>query len=238
MTRISAVNLLALAVILVGRAPAAETPVRILVYHFGYDVRGFASNPFMLGGSAFEGGSSGSTGRTGTIEVDVIQATQDGGLVVDLIENVDRQPRPMQTLRCAVYGANSAHTCDRNLDPTDEEGALLDYVGRFFFDATRLDANQHWQTDPHLTKPFQATRDFTVVKTDGGIVTVSLNGREVGGGYQATSTGTIVYDEAMSIPTLVHVNTDINNSGSQGDSVVDLKLVSDSLARTSSENAH
>src|SRR5277367_1271573 len=98
-------SLLALSA-MVALAPVAAqaAPIRTLVYHFSYDARSFGSAPSAGGGTVSENSTFGTSARAGKLTVEVMAATGDGGLVVDVTEFVDRADRPMQKIRCAIYG--------------------------------------------------------------------------------------------------------------------------------------
>jgi hypothetical protein len=220
-------------------APVQTAPIRTLVYHFTIDARGFgtAAGAGAHGVvSTFQSASSGA--RSGQLRVEVAQATQDGGLVVDVTETIDRVLRPLQTVRCALYGATTDVICDQNLNPTSEEKTLLTYLGRAFYDPASVDANGHWHTTPKIHGVLAVDNNFTVTATDGDVLTIGVARRESGGGYLAVTSGTLLYDGKMDIPTSIHLAVSAQRAGGQGDQNVDLKLLSDSMADSSSINSH
>jgi hypothetical protein len=218
---------------------ATAAPLRTVVYHFNYDSQGFGSGADIDSqGRVSQDQSGGHAARSGRITVDVVQATADDGLVVDVGEDVDRWEKPLQTLRCAIYGTTSDVVCNQGVDPTGEERALLSYLGRSFFDPSRLDAKQHWQSSPRIyTRGMTTTNDYTVTKTDGDLVTISVDREERGGGFRASTTGTVVYDAAMTLPDSVKLSAEMARDGGEGDLNVDLELLSDSMA-SPSPNPH
>lgn len=194
----------------------------------------------MGGGAVAENGSMGSGSRTGTIRLDVIRATQDGGLVVDVTESIDRALHDLQTVRCAVYGKSQDVICDQNLNATPEEKVLLQYVGRMFYEPSYVDANGHWHTSPAVLvyKNMTIDNDYTVTKTDGNILTVKIDRSENGMQYRSQTDGSLIYDAALDIPDAIKIATTAQRSSGEGDMNVDLKLLKDSMAPATSQAAH
>ena len=219
-----------LAVTLCAGSVSAD-PLRVLVYRFGYTGAGFnTSAEAVEHGIVNEMTDAGTDGRTGKITVSVQSATQDGGLVVDVSEEIDRAYRRQQTIRCAVYGRTIDVICDQSLTPSAEETVLLSYLGRFFYDPSKLDENQHWQAVPSLRTVTKITNDFSITQTNGDLITMAVAKQIRNGGYKSTSSGTLVYDSALQIPRSVHLSTAVEGSSNYGNSIVDLTLVSDSMA--------
>jgi len=216
---------------------ADDAPLRTVVYHYAIEGHGFGSSPGMgsVGGASstvFENSYSGSSSRTGTITVNVISATGDGGLVVDVKQEIDRQFKPLQTVRCALYGATTDVVCDQHLWISPETNALLVYFGRQFFEPTRLDDKGHWHVSPErINSGFKVDNDFTVLKADGKIVTIGVDREERAGGFRSTTTGSVVYDAGLDVPDSVDLQSEMAGSRSQGDVQIRLDLVSDSMAK-------
>lgn len=184
-----------------------------------------------FGGAVVENGSIGSNARTGTIHLDVIRATPDDGLVVDVTEQIDRRLKDLQTVRCALYGKTQDVVCDQNLGITPEETVLLQYVGRFFYDPSAVDTSGQWQTIPKYTAYKNMTVDnrYTVVKTDGNLITVKIDRTEEGS-YTSKTDGTLLYNAALDIPDAINIATTAQHASGQGDMNVELKLLTDSMA--------
>ena len=215
----------------------ADAPIRTLVYHYSYDARAFGGNGAAIGIVSDRG--TGTASRTGEITVNVAAATQDGGLVVDVTQTIDRTPRPLQTIRCAIYGVTTDVVCDQNVPTTREETVLLSYLGRQFYDASRLDPQGAWQTSPKVNFGTVSIRNtFKATKTDGGIVTIAVDREERNGDFRSTTTGTILYDAAMEVPTSVRVAIAGAKNRGQGDMNVSLTLISDSMAKATSQSPH
>lgn len=220
---------------------ADDAPLRTMVYHFAYDSRHFGGSPTASQyGAVSENGTADMAGRTGEIEVKVVKATPDGGMVADVTETISNSLEPAQTVRCAVYGASGDVICDQNFHASNEERVLLTYVGRFFYDPSKLDAEHHWRAAPSIMRgAVTVTSDYAVKKTDGDLLTIGVERKEEGLGYQATTTGTVVYDAKMELPESIHLSTSAVNSGNQGDANVDLTLKSDSMAAgATSQTSH
>ncbi|MBV8636485.1 MAG: hypothetical protein JO322_00230 [Candidatus Eremiobacteraeota bacterium] len=217
----------------------ADTPLRTVVYRYSMDARGFFGAPSIQGGMVTENGGSGTTGGTGTVRVDVVKATPDDGLLVDVTQNIDRELHPLQTLRCAIYGRTEDVVCDQNIGATSTETVLLTYFGRYFYEPSRVDSSGHWHTSPVIhDKGVQIDNDFTVTKKDGDLLTMHIDRIEKGGGYVATTQGSLVYDTAYEVPDYIKVAASTQRSGEQGDMNVELKLLSDSMAPRSGQSSH
>jgi hypothetical protein len=214
--------------------PAAATaaPIRTLVYHFSYDARNFGSAPAAGGGTVNENSGFGTSARAGKLTVEIMAATGDGGLVVDVTENVDRADRPMQKIRCAIYGKTVDAICDQGVGATDEQQTLLEYLGRFFYDPTLLDDKGHWHTTTMIKGATVVDDDFTVEKTDGSLLTIKIDRKAVGNGVKESRSGTMLYNADLVVPMTIHQEMASQDSGDQGDQNVDLKLLSDSMATT------
>ncbi len=219
---------------------AYAAPLRVVVYHYAIDVHGFDSgmdSGFTNGhGYAQISQTTSTNGVSGTITVDVLSAAQDGGLVVDATEKVDRADRPQQPIRCAVYADPENVICDQNLtqtgEVTGEITTLLTYLGRGFYDASRLDDKKHWKTDQPLNQGTgTVTSNYTVTKDDGGVVTIAVNRVLHVGPKVSTTNGTLQYDPAVSLPVKAHLVTDTSSNGDLGGSIVDFQLLSDSFAK-------
>ncbi len=205
----------------------ADDAIRTLVYGYSVDTR------------AFPGPQAATGSATGQITVSVVQATADGGLVVDVTQSVDRAARPLQVIRCAVYGVTTDVVCDQNVGATGQETALLSFLGRNFYDVSRLDAQGHWRAAPRIKNgALDDHGDFTVTGKDGDTVTIAVDQEQRNGGYRSSVTGTVVYDAAMEIPDSIRLTAGVTSTFGEGDMNVSLTLVSDSMAKTSSPSPH
>ncbi len=226
-----------LALLLALPVAAQSAPLRVVTYHFNIDEHGFmSSTSISTSGDTALGGMTMTGGRSGTITVNVLSATKDGGLVVEAHEQVDRADHPMQAVRCAVYENPDNVVCDQNLEQagavTEEIDSLLSYFGRGFYDTSRLDTNNHWQTvQPLNDGKASRTTDFTVTGADGNVVTMNVKRVTRTGNGVTTMAGTLIYDSGMTIPKSGHLVTDSNEGGELGGSLFDFKLLSDSFAK-------
>jgi hypothetical protein len=230
--KVAWVSTLCIAFLCVNVATAdADAPIRTLVYQYSYDARGFSGESSAIGGIASDT-RRGTASRTGEITVAVEAATSDGGLVIDISQTIDRTPRPLETIRCAIYGVTTEVVCDQNVPTTREETVLLSYLGRQFYDPSRLDPQGVWHTSPKVNfGKVSIVNTFKATKTDGNIVTISIDREERNGDFRATTTGTVLYDSAMDVPTSVRVATAGARTNGQGDMNVSLTLISDSMAK-------
>jgi hypothetical protein len=220
--------------------PGHADPIRTMVYHFNMDARGFGGAPGLSGhGTVNEGGMFSTDAASGKITAQVQEATQDGGLVVDLTEMVDRADKPRQTIRCAVYGATSDFVCSQDVPVTNEERVLLAYLGRQFFDSSRLDDKRHWQSAPKIrTGALDIKNDYTVTNVDGNVLTIAVDREERNGGFRVSTTGTLIYDAAMDLPDSINVAVASSGTSGQASMNIKLDLLSDSMAKTGSQNPH
>jgi hypothetical protein len=222
-------------------APSQADPIRTVIYHFSIDASGFGVLPGTAGTELLysNGVGAASGARTGQITVSVVQATPDGGLVVDVGEQIDRADKPLQTIRCALYGVSTDAICDQNVGATLEESMLLPYLGRQFLDTSRLDDKGHWRTTPHVQSgTMDIQNDFTVSKVDGQMVTIAVNRQERNGGYHSASSGTLVYDAALDVPDSVKLETSAQQTRGEANVNFDCRLLSDSMAKPGSQNPH
>lgn len=226
-----------LAAALIAPLAAQSAPLRVLTYHFNLDQHGFdtTSGISQYGDMSYGGGTM-TGGRSGTITVNVISATKDGGLVVDALEQVDRVSRAQQTMRCAVYEAPPTVVCDQNLVQagvlTEEVNTLLTYVGQRFYDTSRLDDNNHWQfVEPFNNGKATRTSDFTVTKADGNVLSISVNRVMRRGSSTTTTTGSLRYDSGNTVPLNGHFETNSNEGGELSGSIFDFNLTADSLVK-------
>jgi len=242
----------ALAAALVGLALGAApspAPVRRLVYTFTYtNVATMTEHDSGISASSAAGNSArapisgvaesqAADSDLGTIAVDVIREQPDTGLIVSISEQAhNRRSAPSAT--CAVYG-NTNVICDPDVRVNTEELALLRLLGSNFVDVDQIDAKNHWRVDQsgrHLSD----VADFSIDKNDDGILRISSVRvlREIDAiGFVSTTNGTITYDNARAVPTLI-VEDETTRQGSGVGSYntvrtqTSLTLLHDSAAKT------
>lgn len=212
-----------LAVLGLSLLPASADPLRTVVYRYESDAR--------LNGGAASGSAA------GQIAVAVVQATADGGLVVDVTQTVDRTDRPMQTIRCAIYGRTLDVICDQNVGSTFQETALLQYLGRFFYDPAVV---QHgtWHASPQIKNGEKVDNQFTITKADGDLLTLSLARREQGVGFINKTDGTVLYNTAFELPVSIRLASSTDGRHGLDDINMSFSLLTDSMAKAASENSH
>jgi hypothetical protein len=212
-------------------SPATADPLRTLVYRYSSAMNGFSGG--YTGGvhGAVADSTIDSGGSDGTITVQVQAAAKDGGLVIDVYQTIDRSERPLQTIRCAVYSDPNIVACTPGLEPTSEEDTLLSYLGRTFYDPSRLDANNHWQMSLQLDGgKGSLVTDVTAQPQAAGKVSLAISRIMKDWDYDRKTTGSVVYDPAMQIPDSGHIESDVQDRNNSGHSTLDFHLVSDSFA--------
>lgn len=219
-------------------AASADTakPLRHLEYHFDVGVRG--ETTWRTSGIGSGESASGLATRTtavtdtGTIAADFMGMSGDGGAIY-VISEKGRDSRIAEPAQCIVYG-NTYLICDQSKTVYDEEIALLRTLGKDFTHAVPIDAKNHWQyreTTPNTAE----TTDYTIKGDASGVVTIGVDDLMKATGlnaYDATTSGTIKYSRASSVPTSITMQT-ISRTGqgtNRGEANVQLTLQSDSLA--------
>jgi hypothetical protein len=166
-------------------------------------------------GRMTRGGSSTATGSgertvgatlkaTGSIDVDVISATDDAGLVVDVAENAPERMRPTVRIVLAPDGAvfydpkNAANL-------SEEEIAVVRWLARGFYGDHPTDPGTAWTVDQsanghvdieHYRVVAHDARDAHNVTLD-----YALEEKVPGAsGYAASREGSLVYDTALIVP--------------------------------------
>lgn len=217
-------------------------PIRHLVFNFDISLSTTSTvHDSGIGGGPVSGSTDYTAGTSdqGQITVDVLAVQPDSGLVVSISEQAQKR-RDADPTMCVVYGT-SAFICDQTKGQLhEEEGALLRFLGRNFINPAQLDARNHWQyaaSDPQSSE----TSDFTLGKASGEVVPVTyqrvlkVQGAQ---GFDATTDGSLTYDQKMSVPVSVKEDTTTRRNTGMGnyDTVrqqLTLTLATDSLAQAS-----
>ena len=218
-------------------SPAAGKPLRQLEYRFTADYDGTAEAHFSDGPGVVPVGNYAtgtvSTGRRGTISVNVLGVAPDGSLAIGASEFIDNTPRAHQEFDCLVYG-NTTVVCPVNLPATDAEYALLSYLGRRFVDGAPWDQNSHWQFKDN-NQDYETTADFTLHDLgDGKNVLVTVNRKVVVhqiGYMNITDDMKVTYDRSMEIPTEIVDDRTTSYSGGSHHTAFTFKLVKDTFAK-------
>lgn len=242
----------ALALAMNAQAMAIETttkaPIRHVVYTFTVGIQssktvrdsGIGTSPQPHISSV--GGSSsgvaevkGSVSDEGTIVVDIVAESADGGLVVKVSEQA-RNGRTAEPALCAIYSWNLSAICNSEAKIYDEEGAIVRLVGRNFI-ASGMDAvSSHWLVPGTMTNGSESNA-FTVMSNHDGVLNITEDRiTKVGGpdSYDATTSGTIRYNNVLTLPVGLH-ELAIRRNGSDGSgqttihTYIDLTLASDSM---------
>jgi hypothetical protein len=230
-------------------AMADAPPMRHLVYSFTYgstqSVRASDANAYSTDGNGNitpVAGSSisnyqGALKDKGTMTVDVMREQPDKGLVVVVSENAE-QTRKAPPATCVVY-ANTEVICDPNKTVNPEEYTLLRFMAQNFVDPNILDAKKHWGYDS-VTGGMALKSDYTIVHTDGSMMTISevrSIKREGTQGQTTNIQSKIDYDFGHAVPTAIdEYVTQRSDRGVTGNATTiyqtDFKLLSDSLAKS------
>jgi hypothetical protein len=187
--------------------------------------------------------------RQGTLQIDVLQAANDGGLVVRVTETVEFQPRT-RAAECAVYG-NGLVACRNGDEPTDAMEVALQHLGRTFLDPSVIDDKGHW-TRTFEGGGFTVTSDFSMTMQPDGVHAKISEHRTIRkspkvqpgttAGYDradrssqdlyanSDEDATIVYDAKMLVPDSIHDEA-VDQAGIQGHTrtTIDVTLKSDSF---------
>ncbi|HKU81714.1 MAG TPA: hypothetical protein VJP76_06045 [Candidatus Tumulicola sp.] len=143
-------------------AALPSKPLRHLEYQFTVDYQRNGEGHY---GGIGTGGSGVSPliaggGRRGKLDVDILAAAKDGGLVIRASEWLFEQPRPSQAYVCAVY-PDTRVICPPELDVTDVENLVMSYLGRGFYDASVVDGAGRWQRN-YSNKYVSVATGFTI----------------------------------------------------------------------------
>jgi hypothetical protein len=220
-------------------APQLSKSLRHLEYDYAVDYQhlgGSDTGEISTTAGAGTVSYSHGTGRQGKLFVDVMGVAQDGGLVIQVAEWPQTEPRLQQEFTCAVY-PDTRVICPPQLPVTDAETTILGFLGRNFVDPTLIDANNHWERK--VNGDFATIKaDFTVASTTGDGKLATIEGHSEirstnGANRNWDDNSKIVYDLTMEVPTSVH---DVSVEGARGNhsyqSTMDFTLKSDSLAKT------
>jgi hypothetical protein len=142
-----------------------------------------------------------SVSATGSITVDVIQATDDAGLVVDIAEDAPKRARPKVRVGVAGDGALLYDPKDAN-NLSEEEMAVIRWLARGFYGDHPTDIGTAWIVDQSSGGHTDIER-YRVLSHDASRVTLGYALEErttVAGGYTGTREGSLVYDTALVIP--------------------------------------
>jgi len=232
--------------------PAAPAkPLRTLVYDVSYTAHtlheqktsGFNSsfgNGMQSAGNVGVGAGNGTAAagldgdHTGTLTIDVVAATKDGGLVVDTSFNGSVATSGKTRIAIFPDGRLSA-------PPTAEIGPetlhILPLLARGFFATADMAPGATWVG--HEPPPATGSTTYRVEKLDGTLATIGVEGTVTAtgiNGFRESDHGTTVYATDLDDPTSLDLLTHIERTPSMGellttDGHLVVRLVSDTFAK-------
>jgi hypothetical protein len=256
--RQASVGLLALAALAVAQpSQAADVfkPLRTLVYNVAlsagivrHEARsGLSAGPRMsrLGRSTVSGtrsrgsgdeASGGSVHTEGTISVDVVAATGDGGLVADLAESAPERTRAK--VRFAVLSDGTVTYDPKYFDDvSEEEIALARWLARGFYSYHPQSVGAFWTVDQSGDGVVSAEH-YRVLAVADRKVTLNYEFEEKHSGPDsmvATRSGSVVYDTGFIVPVRVsyeaHSRRELSDAFDESQTSVVLTLASDSFQK-------
>lgn len=162
-----------------------------------------ASSPRPQIGSA-EAHTQGGMSAQGSITIDVLEATDDAGLVVEVAEDAPKRERPKVKVGIAADG--TLFYDPANYDKlTEEELAVVRWLGRNFYGDHPKEVGTAWTVDQSTNGRTDIER-YRVLARDDARVTLdyALEERSASvGAYAGTRAGSIVYDTVMILPVKV-----------------------------------
>jgi hypothetical protein len=190
------------------------------------------------------GGATGNGQRTeaaavttkGSIGVDVLAATDDAGLILDVSETATERTRPKVRI---VLGPDGAVAYDPKYaaNLTEEEITLVRWLARGFFADRPTEPGTTWTVDQSANGHVDVER-YRVIARDAHQLTLDYVLEEkVGGatGYAGTRGGSLVYDTAMIVPVKATFQTEARRQvGAAYETTrtsITLTLTSDSFAK-------
>jgi len=188
-------------------AGTATAPLKVL-RHLEFYVTVGESSTTETKVSGFDAGSEsghatnsdGDLDVRGTIDVDVVGATSDGGLAVDVSE--DAATRKAPPVRVGILDGKLYY--DPHAVVTEEERDVLSFLDRGFVKPDTLGAGTTWNDDP-VGAGMTTHTTYKVKSVDDQAKTMALDFEgftNVTGpnGYQADTHGTLTYDTGVSVP--------------------------------------
>ncbi|HEY6234599.1 MAG TPA: hypothetical protein VIW69_05740 [Candidatus Elarobacter sp.] len=240
-----------------GAVTAAARPLRTLSFSVQVSVSEQVATPgegiqgtrpaVLVKGRLVRGGTNTTTGSgertrgatlkaTGSIDVDVISATDDAGLVLDVAENALERMRPKVRIVLAPDGAvfydpkNAANL-------TEEEIAVVRWLARGFYGDHPTEPGTMWTIDQSANGHVDLEH-YRVVAHDAHNVTLdyALEEKAPGAtGYAATREGSLVYDTALIVPLKATFQSEARRQVGAGYETtrtsVTLALTADSFAK-------
>ncbi|MBV8300075.1 MAG: hypothetical protein JO083_11085 [Candidatus Eremiobacteraeota bacterium] len=145
----------------------------------------------------------------GSIVVEVLQATDDAGLVVDVAENAADRTRPKVRLAIAQDGT-LLYDPKNGENLTEEELAVARWLARGFFGDHPTETGTAWTVD-QSAQGRTDVEHYKVIGHDAQRVTLdyTLDEKVAGvAGYEASRAGSLVYDTALVVPLKANFETE------------------------------
>lgn len=175
----------------------------------------------------------------GTITVDVLAATDDEGLVVEISEDATPRARPKMRIAIAADGV-VYYDPSKSDNVSEEEYAVLHWLARGFYGDRPTDPGTSWTVDLSANGHTDVER-YRVLSREEQSVTLdyALDERSAGArGYAGSREGSLVYDTAMIVPVKAAFATIAHRQvGQVFDTLrtsVKLTLTADSFAKRTS----
>ncbi|HYZ16028.1 MAG TPA: hypothetical protein VE591_06485 [Candidatus Acidoferrum sp.] len=226
----------------ISTAPPVLTPIRTLQYSLAMIV-GPARESRTNGGlgsatspDPWTGRSVGASGyeAKGSVFVDVLATTQDGGLLVDVSETATGRAFPKARISVSSDGRLS-YDAKEQPNVSDEELSLLRWLARGFYSADRAtDPGTSWNVDAN-NGGVRSSERYRVISNSGGKVNLDYKFESMANGYTVTRLGNVLYDTRLTVPVQVNyrgeMRTDRLGAADTTSSSVALSLTADSFNR-------
>jgi hypothetical protein len=169
----------------------------------------------------------------GTIAVDVLAATLDGGLLVDTTENASGRGVPRTIVSIGGDGRLSYDPKQSAL--SDEDAALLRWLARTFYANRSTDPGTTWAVDLSSGQLKGIERYRVISNSDGKVsleYRLEANSNNAPTPYSLSRIGSVVYDTRLTVPLQVSYRGDQRDrSGATTTTSVAISLTSDSFSR-------
>jgi hypothetical protein len=164
----------------------------------------------------------------GTIQIDVVAATADGGLVVD----VRQKPGGREPFVRVAIAADGTLSYDERLQLTSEQGQLLKLFGRNVIGPAVRQAGDTWQIVrvPPDTKDDASFRIVEVPGPENELIEITESEGDHAKIGSDSMHGTVRYDPTLSVPTSASFAIERGSAMKPTKMTIDLTLVEDSFA--------